>query len=296
MRLPSVLERVLQQKHINFVLTNRVPRRLLTRFIGWLSRIEQPLVRDASIATFALFAGDLGLGEAKKASFTSLHDCFIRELKDGARPIAPDPRILTSPCDGIVGASGMIDGTELLQAKGSAYALDELLGDRPLADRYRNGRYVTLRLRSNMYHRFHAPCDCRVEGATYISGDTWNVNPIALERIARLYCRNERVVIHARVEHTGAAMAIVAVGAILVGSIQLHAAATAPVGATRTGPVHLPCAAFYRKGDELGYFHHGSTIIVVTADGLDVCAHLRPGSVVRMGEPLLSRREYATPA
>jgi phosphatidylserine decarboxylase len=295
MKLPPPIEQMLQQEQVNFFLTNRIPRRLLTRFMGWFSRIEQPLVRDASIATFALFAGDLHLGEARKTSFTSLHDCFVRELKDGARPIAPDRSVLTSPCDGIVGAIGTIHGTELLQAKGSAYGLDELIGDRRLADRYRSGRYVTLRLTSNMYHRFHAPCDCRIEGATYISGDAWNVNPIALDRIARLYCRNERAVVHARLDETGQAIAIVAVGSILVGTIQLNFV-SAPLAAPETGSVHLRCTAFCRKGDELGYFHYGSTIIVLAADGLDLCEHLRPGTVVRMGEPLLRRREYAGPA
>src|SRR5919108_6616976 len=116
MKLPAMLEQVLQQEHINFFLTNRVPRRLLTRFMRWFSRIEQPLVRDVSIGAFALFAGDLRLDEAKKPRFTSLHDCFVRELKDGARPIERDPRVLVSPCDGIVGASGTIDGRELVQA------------------------------------------------------------------------------------------------------------------------------------------------------------------------------------
>ena len=82
-----VIDSVLQQEGINFVLTNSIPRRLLTRFMGWFSRIEQPLVRDLSIGVLKLFAGDLRLHEAKKTRFTSLHDCFVRELKAGARPI-----------------------------------------------------------------------------------------------------------------------------------------------------------------------------------------------------------------
>jgi phosphatidylserine decarboxylase len=78
----SLIARVFQQEHLNFVLTNRIPRRLATRFVGWFSKIEQPLVRRLSIATWRLFA-DLRLEEAKKLSFSSLHDCFMRELKDG---------------------------------------------------------------------------------------------------------------------------------------------------------------------------------------------------------------------
>ena len=90
--------------------------------MGWFSQIEQPLVRDASIGVWRLFS-DLDLSEAKKTQFKSMHDCFIRELKDGARPIDPDPEILVSPCDAIVGACGPIAGTELFQTKGFPYTL-----------------------------------------------------------------------------------------------------------------------------------------------------------------------------
>src|SRR5580693_10146181 len=103
MTVRTQLLRLVQQEDINFLLTNRIPRRLATQFIGWFSRIEQPLVRDISIAIWRLFS-DLDLSEAKKTEFTSLHDCFIRELKDGARPVEAAPDILVSPCDAIVGA------------------------------------------------------------------------------------------------------------------------------------------------------------------------------------------------
>ncbi|HXX50945.1 MAG TPA: phosphatidylserine decarboxylase, partial [Xanthobacteraceae bacterium] len=185
------------QEDINFLLTNRIPRRLATQFIGWFSRIEQPIIRDLSIATWRLFS-DLDLSEAKKSRFASLHDCFIRELKHGARPIDAYPGILVSPCDAVVGACGSIAGAELFQAKGFPYTLQDLFCDPKLADEYRDGRYVTLRLKSSMYHRFHAPHDGRIERVTYISGDTWNVNPIALQRIERLFCKNERAIVRLR--------------------------------------------------------------------------------------------------
>src|SRR5258708_33402757 len=108
MTVRSQMLKILQQEDVNFLLTNRIPRRLLTRFVGWLSRIEQPLVRDLSLRAWRLFS-DLDLSEAKKASFTSVRDCFTRELKDGARPIDRDPAIMTSPCDAIVGACGAIE-------------------------------------------------------------------------------------------------------------------------------------------------------------------------------------------
>src|SRR3954447_17080835 len=112
-----------EQEDINFLLTNRIPRRLMTQFMGWFSQIEQPLVRDASIGLWRLFSG-LDLSEAKKTRFRSMHDCFIRELREGARPVCDDPGILVSPCDAIVGASGTVAGTKLFQIKGFPYTLE----------------------------------------------------------------------------------------------------------------------------------------------------------------------------
>src|SRR5262249_55852340 len=169
MTLRSRLLRALEQEDLNFLLTNRIPRRLATSFMGWFSRIEQPLVRDLSIGIWRFFS-DLDLSEAKKDKFRSMHDCFIRELKDGVRPVDPNPEILVSPCDAIVGASGTLIGTKLLQIKGSAYSAEDLLCDPEAVALYRNGRYVTLRLTSGMYHRFHAPHDCRVDRVTYLFG------------------------------------------------------------------------------------------------------------------------------
>src|SRR5215470_14901002 len=112
MATTSLLDRLLQQEDINFLLTNKIPRRLLTRVVGWFSRLESPLVRDLSISTWQFFAGDLHLEEARKPVFASLHDCFVRQLKDGMRPVDADPSVLVSPCDGICVASGPIRGNE----------------------------------------------------------------------------------------------------------------------------------------------------------------------------------------
>ena len=120
MTVRSQLMRLIEQEDINFLLTNRIPRRLATQFIGWFSRIEQPIIRDLSIGVWRQFSG-LDLREAKRTQFRSMHDCFTRELKDGARPIDARSDILVSPCDAIVGACGEIAGTELYQAKGFPY-------------------------------------------------------------------------------------------------------------------------------------------------------------------------------
>jgi phosphatidylserine decarboxylase len=285
MTVRSQLLRLLGQEDINFLLTNRIPRRLATQFIGWFSRIEQPLIRDLSIGMWRLFS-DLDLREAKTTQFRSMHDCFTRELKEGVRPIDRRADVLVSPCDAIVGACGTIAGTELYQAKGFPYTLDDLLCDRDLVEAHRNGQYVTLRLTSSMYHRFHAPHDCRVEQVIYISGDTWNVNPIALKRIERLFCKNERAVVRTTLAANGQPVTLVAVAAILVASIRLHCL-DGPLNLGHSGPNVMACDAPFHKGDEVGWFEHGSTIIVFAPEGFTLCDSIRDGATVRVGEPLM---------
>jgi phosphatidylserine decarboxylase len=287
MNVSSLIGRVFQQEDINFILTNRIPRRLATLFMGWFSQIEQPLIRDASIGIWKLFAGPLNLDEARKSQFTSLHDCFIRELKPGARPIDPAPRVLISPCDAIVGACGTLRGTEVIHAKGFGYTLEDLLGDARLVASYRDGRYVTLRLTSAMCHRFHAPHDCEVDEVTYISGDTWNVNPIALKRIERLYCKNERAVVPLHLKGSSHSIVLVPVAAILVASIHFEFLDVG-LNLKYRGPNRIPCRGSFRKGDEMGHFRHGSTIVVFGTDGLEQCPNVREGEGIRMGEPLFS--------
>ena len=282
----SRLTRVFQQEDINFLLTNRIPRRLATRFMGWFSKIEHPLVRSLSIGTLRFFAGHLNLHEAKKTHFTSLHDCFVRELKDGARAIDARPDVLVSPCDAIVGALGSIQGSTLIQAKGFPYTLEDLLGDPQLAATYRDGRFITLRLTASMYHRFHAPYDCAVDEVIYVSGDTWNVNPIALKRIERLFCRNERAVVHMRLDGSRERLTLVPVAAILVASIHFGFLDN-PLNLRYEGPNRLPCHVVFQKGDEMGHFAHGSTIIVLATGGLELCENVLEGRLIRMGEGLL---------
>lgn len=284
----SLFLHVLQQEDLNFLLTNRIPRYALTRFMAWFSKIEQPLVRDASIAIWRIFC-NVDLGDAKKSRFVSLHDCFVRELKAGARPIDPAPDLLVSPCDAIVGQLGDIRGTELLQAKGAPYVLEDLLGDPVLVDRYRYGHYVTLRITAGMYHRFHAPDDCTIELVRYISGDTWNVNPVALRRIPRLFCKNERAIIQARLTASGEMLTMVPVAAVLVASIRLHFADVL-FHLKYSGPSTISCDVKVAKGQELGWFQHGSTIILFVPKGYTFCDDVDTDRRIRVGQPLMRRR------
>jgi phosphatidylserine decarboxylase len=279
------IRRLLQQEDLNFLLTNRVPRIALTRLMGWFSHLRIPWLARASIAVWRLFT-DLDLSDAREQRFASLHECFTRALVDGARPVDARPAVLASPCDAIVGACGRVEQGQPFQAKGFPYRLEDLFGPTQDTTPFRDGLYVTMRLTSAMYHRFHAPHDCEVEHVTYLSGDTWNVNPIALARVERLFCRNERAVLRARLKEGCHPIALVPVAAILVASIRLHFLDVL-LHLRYRGPNEIPVMASFVKGQEMGWFEHGSTIIVFAPRGFTLCSGIEPGARIRMGNALM---------
>lgn len=274
------------QEDLNFLFTNRLPRRALTLAMGRFSRIEVDWVRRASLAIWKRCSPDLDLSDAEHQDFRSLHDCFVRRLKPGARPIHPDPDVLVSPCDAILGAHGQVAGTKVFQAKGFPYSLEDLLPHPELVERHRDGLFATLRLKSSFYHRFHAPCAGSLREVTYVSGDTWNVNPIALRRVERLFCKNERAVLAFEPDERGIALTLVPVAAILVASLRIHALRER-LHLRYRGPNVLPCDASFEKGDELGYFEHGSTVLVFASGPVTWAAGLEEGDHLRVGEPLM---------
>lgn len=282
-------DRLLLNEDLNFLLTNRVPRMALTRFMGWFSKLRSPMLARWSIAVWRQFT-ELDLSDAKLQRFDSLHACFTRELVPGARPIDPRTDVLISPCDAIVGAMGTVQAGSVLQAKGMPYALADLLGSKEDATAFEGGLYLTLRLTSAMYHRFHAPDDGTVTAVRYLSGDTWNVNPIALKRVERLFCRNERAVLRLRL-HDGQPMLIVPVAAILVASIRLHCLDVLMHMRWR-GPRDTPCNAPIHRGQEMGWFEHGSTLVILVPPGM--VPLVQTGERLRMGQALL-RRAPVTP-
>jgi phosphatidylserine decarboxylase len=281
---------LLLQEDLNFLLTNRIPRIALTRAMGGFSRIRSPLLTRVSIWVWRLFT-DLDLSEAPPRRYRSLQECFTRELRPGMRPIDTNPQVLCSPCDAIVGACGPVQAGSVLQAKGSPYRMQDLFGRADRAAPFEGGTCVTLRLTSSMYHRFHAPADGRIEHVSYISGDTWNVNPIALKRVQGLFTRNERAVIRLRLAD-GTALALVPVAAILVASIRLHFL-NVLLHLRWPGPNEMACDAAVTKGQELGWFEHGSTIIVFAPPGLTLAPGVASGQHIRMGQALLLQHPAA---
>ena len=283
MKTPASLSR--WQEELNFLLTNRIPRKWLTRLVRRISRSEHPWVKTLSMGLWRLFA-EVDLSDARTTDFRSLHECFTRSLRNGARPIDGDATRLCSPCDGIVVAAGYVDAGSLLQAKGSTYTLLELLGDPALVRELDEGCYITLRLTSGMYHRFHSPAHCTVEKVTHFPGDLWNVNPPALKRVKKLYCQNERAVVQARLASSNQVIALVPVGAILVGSIRLHWL-DLTLGQHYRGPRTTNCQASFAKGEEMGWFEHGSTVILLAPRGFELLPVVTQGAIVRMGAPLV---------
>ena len=151
----------------------------------------------------------------------------------------------------------------------------------------KNGTYVTLRLTSSMYHRFHAPANATLEHVTHIAGDTWNVNPIALKRVERLFCKNERAVLSLRLQD-GTPFVIVPVAAILVASLRLHAI-NLLLHLDYRGPNEIPCHFPLAKGQEMGWFQHGSTILVFVPTGFQLASGIATGQRIQMGQALIER-------
>ncbi len=286
MNLAAWRDRLLLQEDLNFLLTNRVPRHALTHLMGWYSRLRSPLLTRLSLAVWRLFT-ELDLSDAQPRRYASLHEVFTRELRPGARPIDAAEGVLVSPCDAIVGECGTVHRGQVLQAKGFPYTLRELLGDDREAASAEGCAYLTLRLTSAMYHRFHAPADAVIEHVRHLSGDTWNVNPIALARVQRLFCRNERAVVHLRLGD-GRQLTLVPVAAILVASLRLHVL-DLHLHRRYAGPSELPCQVPVRRGQELGWFEHGSTIIVLAPAGCRLAEGIAAGARIRMGQALLRR-------
>ncbi len=277
------LARLGAQEDLNFLLTNRVPRLALTALMGRISRIRSRRFTQLAIWVWRRFT-NLDLSEAAHQDFESIQACFTRALKPGARPIHDEPHTMCSPCDAIVGAHGRVNEGTVLQAKGMPYALADLVGPSVDLSPFLDGHYVTLRLTSSMYHRFHAPSDLHLQHVTYISGDTWNVNPIALKRIERLFCRNVRAVLKAQLAD-GTPLLIVPVAAILVASLRLHALAPR-LNQHYEGGSELPTDVHYVRGQEMGWFEHGSTIVVITPKDHPLAEEVELGQGILMGQVL----------
>jgi phosphatidylserine decarboxylase len=259
---------------VGFAATKTLPQRL----------------RPLAYRAFARAVGaNLDEAELSLDAYPSFGDFFARRLRNGARSIDRGRHTIISPCDGVVAAAGVAKGGALVQAKGRNYTLDELLGSRPspggaLAERFLGGDYVTIYLSPRDYHRVHAPVDGRLLSYDYIPGALWPVNPRVVSRREGVFARNERVVIHLNSPELGD-VGVVMVGAAGVGNISLHhglsSAALRPAGERHRVELDVDVA----RGDELGAFRLGSTVILVFQPDRARLA-LTEEQVVRFGESI----------
>ena len=264
--------------------------RLWSEVVGWGARtpVPRPLRPPAYRAFARAIGANLAEAELPLAAYATFGEFFGRRLRAGARPIDPDPAGVVAPCDGAVASIGTVARGTLVQAKGHAYSLAELVADEPLARALDGGSYATIYLAPRDYHRVHAPARGRVTGCEFVPGARWPVNPRVAGKRANLFARNERVVIRVDGGPLGPYV-VVMVGATAVGNIHVAAADTWSRDAKQR---RLALDVPIDRGDELGTFGLGSTVVVVFERGAVALAGA-PGERVRFGARIGVTRRVA---
>jgi phosphatidylserine decarboxylase len=282
----------------SLVLLRLLPKSALSRLVGGLCRVRfpGPLMR-AAIGAFARATGvDAAESERPIGSYSTFTEFFTRRLKPGLRPIAPG-ELPVSPVDGTIGQCGRIEAGRLLQAKGRAYTVAELIaGVAPDAEtaawgeaqarRYQGGTFVTIYLAPWNYHRIHAPLAGKVTGWAVVPGTLWPVNAAGVDGIDRLFCVNERLT--TCLETARGPCAVVAVGATNVGRIRaLYADVITNLRATRAPERReLATPVEVERGGELALFEMGSTVVLLFHPAFALGPRMVPGTPIRLGESL----------
>lgn len=262
---------------------------MYSAFIGLSARATVPMfLRRAAYSVFANVVGaDLSEAAQELTEYRSLGDVFARRLQPGRRTVDAAPHAVVSPCDGKVAASGQIASGTLIQAKGREYSVSELVADDALAQELQDGQFFTVYLSPRDYHRVHSPVDGEVAGYQYLPGTLWPVSELFAKRVDRLLARNERAVVP--VQTPSGPVVVVLVGAAGVGNLWM-----APddretrtwrktFGRSSRQQVTLSPQAV-RRGDELGAFMLGSTVVVLLPRSARLGEALAPGQMVRMGQ------------
>lgn len=267
-----------------------LPHHALSRLAGVISRSEVAWFKRLLVNWFIKKYGvDMSLAvEPNPDVYRSFNQFFTRAIHSERRPICPDRKAIASPADGVISQMGALRDGQLLQAKGIEYSLSELLGgDDSQAQSLLGGEFMTVYLSPKDYHRVHIPFAGQLEKMVYVPGRLFSVNAFSSENIPNLFTRNERVVCWFKTEC--GPMVVVLVGAMLVASVHtVWAGKVAP--ATVSGVVteqFLEKKIQLNKGDELGHFELGSTVIVIFPRGVAQWSeHLKAGSAVQMGQQI----------
>lgn len=245
-----------------------LPQHWMSAMMGKVAALPAPTV---AVKTFGkVFGVDFDEVKDPLESFPSVQSFFVRELKEGARPIDADDDAFVSPCDGRWGASGTISNDTAMQLKGRSYSVRMLLHDDDRARIFDGGTYATLYLSPRDYHRFHCPIDGDVVAIRYVPGALWPVNGAGLAHVDGLFTKNERVIAYLRPKHDPAQLiAMIAVGATMVGKVKVAfdpAVTTNVKNPDVTVKDYAPPVAL-AKGQEWGRFEFGSTIVLLGTPG-----------------------------
>jgi phosphatidylserine decarboxylase len=261
------------------------------RAMGKAARLPLPagVSRVAVSAYTRWFGVDLDDVEPEllDRGFPNFNAFFTRSLRDGARTVDKSPEVLVAPSDGRLREVAEVEAQGVVVAKGHAYAIGELLADAELAQRFVGGLQLVIYLHPRDYHRVHVPVSGVVRRITTIPGRLLPVNDAAVAREPRLFAVNERMVFV--LDTDLGVVAVVMVAAFGVGhmSCAFHEVAPHP---ERETTIDLEPAPFLAKGDELGVFHLGSTVVLLTEPGFELAEAFDPGTRVTFGQPLLRRR------
>lgn len=279
-----------------FIATQHLlPQHLLSRCVGWLAGCEVSWIKNPLIRAF-IKQYDVNMAEAKRQTaeeFSCFNDFFTRELLTGARTVALEDNVITSPADGAVSQLGPIKAGRVFQAKGQDYSLVELLGgDEERAQPFQEGEFATIYLSPKDYHRVHMPITGTLREMIYVPGDLFSVNQTTAENVPRLFARNERVV--AIFDTARGPMAMVLVGAMIVAAIETiwHGLVTPPKREKRVARYGIPENITIEKGDEMGRFLLGSTVILCfPKDTMHWLETQTAGTPLRMGEAIAMTME-----
>lgn len=260
-----------------------LPHHGITYIVG--SFMKSRLSKFAIPLYISFYKIDVSTVEKPLSDFESLNAFFKRHLKTDARPIHSHDDSFISPVDGVIKQVGQIENGELIQAKGVSYTVAQLLADRDKAETFRNGSYMTIYLSPKDYHRVHAPVEGVITDFSYIPGRLYPVNKIGVEAIEGIFAKNERL--STFMDTSSGKMAIVKVGALIVGSVQI--AYKNQVEKLHKGKPYSEYLddPFVEKGIEIGHFEFGSTVILLFEENqIDLAESIQPGTSIKMGEPL----------
>lgn len=278
-----------QKEKLKSTLFYTFPHHMVSRIVYFATRLSSPIIVQPMINWF-IKKFNVDMSEAKfvdSTAYKTFNEFFTRPLKAGVRPIATGDSVLSCPADGTVSESGAIHDDQIFQAKNHNYTVKELVGgDEALAALFKNGRFATVYLAPYNYHRMHMPMAGLLKKMVHAPGRLFSVAQWTVRNVPRLFARNERLVCLFSTD--AGPMVMVLVGAINVAAIETvwSGLVTPPRGKKISTFDYSDIQNTYKKGEEMGRFNMGSTVILLTPPNVEWLPQFRAGQVVKMGEAI----------